>query len=77
MKTVITTQWGIHQQINREAYRLLTETKQTGLIKSESHTAHGSMTAKPRDGFLTDQQRFCSCCCFTKHNSLESFLSVL
>ena len=24
------------QQINREAYRLLTETKQTGLIKSES-----------------------------------------
>lgn len=56
MKSVITTQYGIHQQINGEAYRLLTEIKQTGLIKSESHTEHGIMAVKDGVTFFADQQ---------------------
>lgn len=66
MKIITITQQRIHQQINREAYRLLTETKQTGLIKSESHTAHGSTAEKHRLGLLADQQRFCFCFHFKK-----------
>lgn len=64
---------GDHQQINREAYRLLTETKQTGLIKSESHTEHGIMTAKHGAAFFADQQSCWSCCWLKSTTHWEAF----